>query len=65
MLIEGGYLHSLKKLIEKADESPIDASPAAGRPTPSAEVPPPKPHGLGASLRVLREKLFGRSANRN
>jgi hypothetical protein len=65
MLIEGGYLHSLKKLIEKADESPVDASQAAARPTPRARVPAPKPHGLGASLRALREKLFGRSTDRN
>jgi hypothetical protein len=61
MLIEGGYLDSLKKLIEKADATEKGSRPRLVG-APGVRLPTPhKSQGLRTSLRALSAKLFRRS----
>lgn len=64
MLIEGGYLHSLKALLEKADSAP-SPKPSTNERPPKKGTPPQggQPRGLGASIRKLRARLFRKTAN--
>lgn len=62
MLIEGGYLHSLKALLEKAEDGQT-SKPPGGKPPSFDKDKRDKPRGLGASLRKLRAKLMRRTVN--
>jgi hypothetical protein len=55
MLVEGGYLHSMKRLLEKAEQQPLPPSP--GKP------PPRPPNVVKRSLEKLARLLRGRRAN--
>ena len=56
MLIEGGYLHSLKALLEKAE----DTDPPKPRQRANAKDRD-SPEGFASSLRALGAKLLRRS----
>lgn len=61
MLIEGGRLHSLKALLEKAEHG-RPSKPSTGQRPPMFGHHPPEPRrGLRASLRRLRAKLLRRA----
>jgi len=52
MLVEGGYLHSMKLLMEKAAQHP---DPHAAR-APEAEDPPAAPGLIGRLLRLATKR---------
>jgi hypothetical protein len=56
MLVEGGYLHSMKKLIEKAAEMPDPQAPSVGR--------PPKRRTLVATILSVAFPRFSPSRKR-
>jgi hypothetical protein len=63
MLIEGGYLDSLKKLLEKADALERGTTAPSGKAQPPATPPKSKPpRRLRTSLRAISSKLFRRTA---
>ncbi len=67
MLIEGGYLHSLKKLLDNAEGPVREAGkPSLKPPLPHAIAPPMSPgttSRVTRSLRALGTRLFRRSMN--
>ncbi|MCA1585456.1 MAG: hypothetical protein LC791_12065 [Acidobacteria bacterium] len=63
MLIEGGYLHSLKTLLEKAEHSTPTKPPSPVAAPPGRRETTAERRGLSASLRALGAKLMRRSMN--
>lgn len=64
MLIEGGYLHSLKALLEKAENGSTPKSAPHERPPMFGTAQSVAPRqGFGASLRKLRAKLLRKTVN--
>lgn len=52
MLVKGGYLHSMKLLMEKAAQTPDPRAPRA----PQAEDPPVAPGLIGRLLRLATKR---------
>jgi hypothetical protein len=61
MLIEGGYLHSLKALLEKADGNARRAAQGSDGKSSGTTTARPKPRRWAESLRALGARLLRRS----